>query len=243
MTDWAAYQERAADFFRSIGLDARTNVTLKGVRTSHDIDVVVRSEHVGFDLLWLVECKHWNAPVSKLHVLALREIVSDLGADRGILLAESGYQRGALEAANLTNVQLTSIAELMVTVGKALGMAQLRIIQERIDQCRVRYWNLDKETRIDHDLRPEVGGIGYSATSVMTAAEAVINSAIRGDFPIVIRDHHVSMSVRFDAPQLLSAKTPGDLVDRLELLIADLEMRLDAAYAATNRDNNQDKGF
>jgi restriction system protein len=238
MTDWADYQERAADFFRSIGLDAKTNVSLKGVRTSHDIDVVVSSEHVGFDLLWVVECKHWNAPVSKLHVLALREIVSDLGADRGILLAESGYQRGALEAANLTNVQLTSIAELMVTAGKALGMAQLRIIQERIDQCRVRYWNLDKETRIDRGLRPDVGRIGYSAVSMMTAAEAVINSAFRGNFPIVIRDRHVSMSVSFDAPQLLSAETPRDLADHLKPLIADLEMRLDAAYAATNWGDN-----
>jgi restriction system protein len=242
MTDWAAYQERAADFFRSIGLDARTNVTLEGVRTSHDIDVVVRSKHVGFDLLWLVECKYWNTPVSKLHVLALREIVSDLGADRGILLAESGYQRGALEAANLTNVQLTSIAELVVTAGKALGMAQLRNIQERIDQCRVRYWNLDKETRINHGLRPEVGGVGYSATSVIDATEAVINSAFWGGFPILIRDYHVAMRVAFDAPQLLSAKTPNDLVDSLEPLIADLEMRLDTAYAATHRGNNQDKG-
>uniref|UniRef100_UPI00214D0BDC restriction endonuclease n=1 Tax=Klebsiella pneumoniae TaxID=573 RepID=UPI00214D0BDC len=42
------------------------------------------------DIIWLVECKHWKNPVSKLHVLALREIVTEIGADRGILLSESG---------------------------------------------------------------------------------------------------------------------------------------------------------
>jgi hypothetical protein len=124
MAEWSDYQEEVAKFFRSIGLQADTNVTLEGVRTSHDIDVVVRTNHVGFGLLWLVECKHWKTAVSKLHVLALREIVSDLGADRGILMSESGFQSGAQEAAQLTNVQLTSLAELTVTAREALGKAQ-----------------------------------------------------------------------------------------------------------------------
>jgi hypothetical protein len=37
-------------------------------------------------------------------VLALRQIVTDVGADRGILLSEKGFQSGAVEAATLTNV-------------------------------------------------------------------------------------------------------------------------------------------
>ena len=93
-----------------LGLNAVTDVTVKGVRTSHDLDVLVTSHYVGFDITWLVECKHWKTPVNKLHVLALREIVSDVGADRGILLSESGFQSGAIEAANLTNIQVTSLA-------------------------------------------------------------------------------------------------------------------------------------
>jgi hypothetical protein len=46
----------------------------------------------------------WKSRISKAHVLVLREIVSDIGADRGILLAEHGAQSGAREAAVLTNV-------------------------------------------------------------------------------------------------------------------------------------------
>jgi restriction system protein len=137
MAEWADYQEEVAQFFRGLGLEASTSVTLKGVRTSHDIDVVVRSDHVGFNLLWLVECKHWKNAVSKLHVMGLREIVSDIGADRGLLMAEGGYQRGALEAAQLTNVQLTSLAELTCTASDALGRAQLRDIQEHVDRAEI----------------------------------------------------------------------------------------------------------
>ena len=79
-------------FFRNIGLEATTNQTVKDVRTKHAIDVYVKSHHVGFGGVWMVKCKHWNTPVSRLHVLALREIVAGLGADRGILLCEAGIQ-------------------------------------------------------------------------------------------------------------------------------------------------------
>ena len=98
MKAWQQYQEEVASYFRSLGLDATTDVTITGVRTSHDVDVLVKSRHVGFDITWIVECKHWASPVSKLHVMALREIVADIGADRGILLSESGFQSGAIEA-------------------------------------------------------------------------------------------------------------------------------------------------
>lgn len=88
--DWKDYQEETAEFFRSLGLKAETDVTVEGVRTKHDIDVLVKSHHAGFAITWIIECKHWNSKVSKLHVLALREIINDTGADRGILLAENG---------------------------------------------------------------------------------------------------------------------------------------------------------
>lgn len=112
MTAWRDYQEGAAAFFRSIGLSAETDKTIIGVRTSHDVDVLVKSQHYGFEITWIVECKQWKSPVSKLHVLGLREIVADVGADREILLSEAGFQRGAKEAASLTNVQVTSLAEM-----------------------------------------------------------------------------------------------------------------------------------
>jgi hypothetical protein len=235
MTDWRDYQEETAEFFRSVGLEATTNETVQGTRTSHDVDVVVRSNHVGFDLLWLVECKHWDDRVSKLHVLALRQIVSDTGADRGFMMAEKGYQRGALEAAQLTNVQLTSLADLRVTAGHALGMTQLRLLQERVDGCRARYWNLSKDVRIEQGLRADVGAFGYSGNRMIEAVEAALDSAFRDRFPIVRDDKMDLLAITSSDPDMFSADTPFELYQRLEPLITDLEARLDAAYAATGQ--------
>jgi hypothetical protein len=235
MADWSEYQEEVADFFRSIGLKASSNETVKGVRTSHDIDVTVRTNHVGFNLLWLVECKYWKSSVSKMHVLALREIVADIGADRGIMMAENGYQRGALEAARLTNVQLTSLAELSITARSALDAAKLQLLQERIDQCRTTYWNLDKETRISYRLRPPALMAGYSGDGIIRAAQAALNSALRGKLPIESADPFEQIAVAVFS-DFKSARTVGEIIDIITLMIAELEERLGVACRIVGED-------
>ncbi|MBE8517686.1 restriction endonuclease [Amycolatopsis sp. H6(2020)] len=237
MAAWDDYQEEVASFFRGLGLDAATNVPISGVRTSHDIDVVVRSEHVGFDMLWVVECKRWSKPVSKLHVLALREIVSDVGADRGLLMAESGFQSGAHEAADLTNVKLTSLVELKDSASYSLGMASLRALQDRVDGCRSRYWELEKESRIDCGLRPPVGLPGYSGNLVIEATEAALNDAFKGKFPPLLDGLAPLLYGHFR----FSAGSPSGLYEEIEPLIAELEELLDRAYASPGRKLKRDR--
>jgi restriction system protein len=141
-----------------------------GVRTTHDIDVFVRSHHVGFDVVWIVECKHWGRRVDKLHVLALREIVTDLGADRGILLSEAGFQSGAKDAATLTNVHISSLASLRGTASEEFTAMRLRELYDRIEACRERYWKIPKGTRIECRLRPDVGAGGYAGDHVIMSS-------------------------------------------------------------------------
>jgi restriction system protein len=136
---WQGYQEEVAEFFRSLGTEATTNYTVKGVRTTHDVDVFVQSHHAGFDVSWIIECKYRNTKVTKLHVLALREIVGDTGADRGIILAESGFQSGATEAAMLTNVHVKSLAELRGTAIADINAMRLRELFDRAEVCKERY--------------------------------------------------------------------------------------------------------
>lgn len=181
---WKDYQDEAAAFFRSLGLEAKTNVTVRGVRTAHDIDVLVKAHHVGFEVTWVVECKCWKARVTKLHVMALREIVSDLGADRGILLSEAGFQSGAVEAAALTNVRVTSLADVRNSAGSEIVAMRLRDLYDRIESCKRRYWEIPKESRIAHGLRPEVGGGGYSSRQILEVSTELVTKAFRGAYPI-----------------------------------------------------------
>jgi hypothetical protein len=234
---WDDYQEEVCEFFRNADMQAETNISVQGVRASHDIDVVVRSRLVGFELLWLVECKHWRRRVSKLHVLALREIVADVGADRGILMAEQGFQRGALDAARLTNVQLTSLANLANTAGHEIGLAKLRVLQERLDKCRARYWNIDKTLRVQHGLSSYWGQErAFESYVVMQATGWALNAAFRGIFPVIYNPNLAAMAFPFGmevemSPDetLLTASTPNELFLLLEPDIIEFERRLDAA--------------
>lgn len=239
MAEWDEYQAETAEFFRSIGFEANTNETLQGVRTPHDVDVVVRSDFLGFDLLWVIECKHWKDRVTKLHVLALREIVTDLGADRGILIAEKGFQSGAIEAANFTNVQLSSLAELRLSTSNALGMARLQAIRERVLESRERYWNLDKSVRIHYGLRSDVLEYGYSAEVVLNAIEGALASAFARRFPVECPSSVNWLAIQIVDDEIFAAKNALELSERLEPLIVDVENRLNSAYAAIERDQNQ----
>ncbi|MFI9537456.1 restriction endonuclease [Nocardia fusca] len=229
MSGWRQYQEAAAQFFRELGMEADTDVTLKGARTSHDVDVVVRSKSVGFDLLWIVECKHWNHPVNKLHILGLRTITADLGADRGILLSESGFQKGAIEAATLTNILPTSLGDLRNQARPELNRAKLAELSERSELARARYWNHKKSVRIDYGLRPEAPAYGYSADVELNRIAAVLSSAYSGILPAP------HQSVYFP-DELSNSDDLTELIDWMDSNLTDVENRLDAAENAMRRD-------
>ena len=97
--EWYNFQEDICNYFRSLGATAETNVSIQGVRTTHDIDILVKTKFLGHDILWIVEAKKWKSKVNKLQVLGLRTIVEDVGADRGFIISENGFQSGAIDSA------------------------------------------------------------------------------------------------------------------------------------------------
>ncbi|TIY11330.1 MAG: restriction endonuclease [Mesorhizobium sp.] len=220
--DWKEYQEEAAEFFRSLGLKAETDLRIQGVRTSHDIDVLVTIDMAGFDVRWFVECKYWKTAVNKLHVLALREIVADCGADRGIILCEEGFQSGAIEAANLTNVQVTSLAALAESSKDAIYAARLRDLFDRTEETGQRYWRIPKDVRIDKGLRGETGEVAYSGNAVIEVCREILTEALRGKYPIEVHNHPLTHSLpnQLDSPQ--------GVVALLDELLSELEAKLDA---------------
>jgi len=231
---WQEYQEEAAAFFRSLGMDARTNVTVKGVRTTHDVDVLVKSRNMGFEVTWIIECKLWQSAVNKLHVLALREIVADTGADRGILLSESGFQVGAKEAASLTNVSLRSLNESAEEASSALIAMRLAELNERVQKCRHIYWELPKSLRITHDLRPEGGANGYLGDAVIRLAENTLLKAFNKSYPFEA-DHLSRAAASWDFPDVLNSGE--QVVDHLEPLIYELEAKLATCLASLPADH------
>jgi hypothetical protein len=244
MAAWSEYQEEVAQLFRDLGLSAETNATLEGARTSHQVDVLVRSKLAGIKMTWLVECKQWKAAVPKEKVAALRTIVNDTGADRGFIMAESGYQAGALEAARLTNISLTSLRDLKETAAYELGTIKLESLWVRCDSCRTRYWAISKQDRIEVGLRPDVGGSGYSGKMVIEAVESAMQFVRFRGYPITYDRLWSALNFaagsRDVAPEDVKGilcETPAELFDVLDAELRELEALLDAGEATLRRQN------
>ena len=223
MKAWQKYQEDAAEYFRSIGLNASTDVTFKGVRTHHDIDVLVVSHYVGFDITWVVECKYWKHPVNKLHVLGLREIVADVGVDRGVLLSESGFQSGAIEAANLTNIQLTSLEDLRKNASHSIYAMRLRDLYDRVGICKDRYWDISKQKRIEYELRAKWYEHDYSGARVIDMCIDLLTRAFRDIYPFQSEDLEAFRLFGKDK----SFESTKEVVQIVESKISELEAKLD----------------
>ena len=226
--DWKDYQEKAANFFCSLGLEAETDVTIQGARTKHDVDVLVKSHHVGFDVTWIIECKHWKSKVSKLHVLALREIISDTGADRGILLAESGFQSGAIEAANLTNVHITSLADVENSASSAINSMRIRELFDRLIWCKEEYWKIPKSMRIKSGLRSDIE-IGYSGDWAIKVGEDLIAKGFRGEYPITPDEVHQMISREIVGQAIPNCiQSANELLALVDPLVKNLENKINA---------------
>lgn len=123
---WRDYQEKAAELFRAMGFRAVVEEAIDGARGRHKVDVVARTRLGGVEVTWIVECKCWNASVPKAHVLTLVQVAQDVGADRAVLLSETGFQAGAVAVARKSNVLLTSLAELEGTAADSIAELSIR---------------------------------------------------------------------------------------------------------------------
>lgn len=184
---WFDFQERIKNHFVNLGAEAKTNVRVRGVRTSHDVDVYVQTRYLGEDLVWLVEAKYWKSKVTKNHILAFRTIVDDIGADRGFIVSKVGFQQGAMDAANKTNIKLKTFKEL---VSDTRGFAEseiLRTYRERINLLEDRYWSHPKRIRIEYGLRHDVidNVFTFTGQELLATARNAIMAAEERNYPIV----------------------------------------------------------
>ncbi len=133
MKRWKRYQQEVANLFTTQGCQAEIEKRVQGARAKHWIDVWVTFSHFGIDHRWAVECKDWQHPIRKEKVLAFKTLVEDVGADRGILVADAGFQRGAIDAAQLSNILPTSLVQLRAVTRDDLLRSSLVSLEQQAD--------------------------------------------------------------------------------------------------------------
>jgi Restriction endonuclease len=227
MAGWREHQVKVAEFFRGLGLEASTDERLQGVQALHDIDVVVRGQRVGLQQLWLVDCKHWSHPVGKVQVAALAEIVRDVGADRGLVLSESGFQAGAIRLAERSQVTLTNLEELHERSTSELLLLTLAGFRRRLALLATRLDPLSHAGRhsagmsVVHPHR----GVDLAAVLRLHAALGTAENGLRqadaNDWPVTYGwDFAQDRLLVADDPQQLWAGLPTALDEAERLLLA-----------------------
>ena len=104
---WVDLQNYVCRLLNEAGYKATSPCDIETVRGSVEVDVLVESPDELVKKI-ICECKFWNTPVPKEKVHAFRTVVGDTGASLGLLISKTGFQSGAIEAANLSNVSLLS---------------------------------------------------------------------------------------------------------------------------------------
>ncbi|MDA9555094.1 restriction endonuclease [Pelobium sp.] len=184
--NWYDFQESIRSYFLTLGCEAKTNVSIHGVRTKHDIDIFITSKFLGIEIKWIIEAKKWKTKVSKLHVLALRQIVDDIGADKGFIIADSGFQKGAIESTKNTNIYLLTFQQLIEFSKNIIHKEILEGYHKRLNLLLNRYYSHDKKIRIKYELREESGGYdtNFNFYVFLIALSRAITKGINNSYPI-----------------------------------------------------------
>ncbi|MFI6832800.1 restriction endonuclease [Kribbella sp. NPDC050241] len=147
---WKVYQHDVSKLLASLGFTTAVEETLEGARGKHEIDVTARTMVAGINQLWVIECKRRKEPVKKEHVLTFLGIVSDVGADRGLMFSESGFQAGAIRSTSSTNMTLTSIEDFRRNTAVEMDNLRIREFEHRLEELAEKYaalWDLGETER------------------------------------------------------------------------------------------------
>jgi Restriction endonuclease len=150
---WQEYQSEAARLFQELGCETGLEKSIRGVRSSHKIDVSVRFKKFGLEVFWIIECKCWNSTVTKEKVLALKSVIEDVGADRGLLISKSGFQAGAIRAAEATNITLTDLGQIRELTSGDLQTALIQQLEKSATELRYALLELNSAERARHYRR------------------------------------------------------------------------------------------
>ena len=175
--NWQKYQRTTANFFAKIGLNATIEQNVYGARGKYEIDVLVQGNLHGIPFQWLIECKAWKSNIPQEKVLAFASIIQDIGADRGFLLSEKGFQSGAILVAENTNITLTSLANLNSTISYDFLFGK---INWRLKKAQLRLIEFKKKFYKEYYIPPMSDELGE-----LFLLESVLNEALNHNYPII----------------------------------------------------------
>lgn len=118
--DGAEFERIVAELLREAGRDLPDfRLEQQEMIRTHDgqyrIDVTLRFSQLGVQFVVLVECKDHARPVEREDVQVLADKMRAAGAQKAILFATNGFQRGAIDYARSHGIALVRLVEGALT--------------------------------------------------------------------------------------------------------------------------------
>ena len=106
-TDWKDLQDKVACVLELCGFNVETPKKIQTGRETIEVDVYAKNA----EMTIIFECKYWESHVPQNVALSFRTSVIDIGANKGIIIAKTGFQRGAYQSVKNTNIELMTWLE------------------------------------------------------------------------------------------------------------------------------------
>jgi Restriction endonuclease len=111
-----AYEEAVAVIAQSMNLDlvgweVKHLDPVEGLDGTYTMDVTARFQLAGMDFLILFECKRHKDPVKRSDVQVLLTKLQSTGAQKGVVVAATGFQSGALEFAKAHGIACVRLVD------------------------------------------------------------------------------------------------------------------------------------
>lgn len=84
-------------------------------KTERQIDISIRYQLAGYDLLLIIDCKDYASPLDVSDVGAFKSLASDVRANKAVMISTNGYTPAAIEMARSAGIETRTYVETDVT--------------------------------------------------------------------------------------------------------------------------------
>ncbi len=133
-SNWEDLELMVYQAFQEMGYEAHRNYKLETVRGASAIDVYAVKTSAPIPTVVLCECKYWNKSIPQNVVHGFRSVCADSGAHFGLIISKKGFQSGAGQAREATNVHLVDFRQFQDTFFSDWQTGAMMILSMMHDQ-------------------------------------------------------------------------------------------------------------
>lgn len=138
-TDWKDLQDKVCLLLRQSGFIAEKEKSVTTPRGQVELDVYAIDPDSIDQISYVLECKYWTNRVDQSVIHSFMTIMNETGCNIGYIVSKNGFQSGAIDYVNFTNIRLFTFEELQKHYYKTWMKKRFAPSVERIIERLVNY--------------------------------------------------------------------------------------------------------